>query len=95
MRKASLNQKVFYAANHEDNYGRQQNGEADVSQAEEQQGITQAAQLELHGTEAFATDDLVMALAEHLLLSPDDAGCGHDQYGSQYGTGTDGSEGAC
>ena len=25
----------FYAANHEDNYGRQQNGEADVSQAEE------------------------------------------------------------
>ena len=83
------------AANHEDYHCGQQNGEANISQAEEQQGITQAAQLELHGTEALATDDLVMALAEHLLLSPDDAGCGHDQYGGQYGTGTDGGEGAC
>ena len=36
-----------------------------------------------------------MALAQNLLLCPNDAGCGHDQYGCQYGTGTDGGEGAC
>ena len=56
------------AAYKEDNCRGQQNREGDVSQAEKQQRITQATQFELHRTEAFAADNLIMAVAENFLL---------------------------
>ena len=83
------------ATNEEDYNGRQYDGEANVSQAEEQQGVTQATELKFHRTEAFATDDLVVTFAENFLLSPNDESSGSNQYGCQYGTGTDGCEAAC
>ena len=83
------------ATNEEDYNGRQYDGETNVSQAEEEERVTQTTEFEFHRTEAFAADDLVVTSAEDFLLSPNDESCGCNQYGSQYGTGTDGCEATC